>query len=416
MRGKDIGLALQGGGSYAAFTSGVLKRLLYSRARFLLPEQIRSISGTSGGAINAVLLGKAIHDNQKNPTDYVSRMWQLNRIENMLKREFPFFKLLPREFLSVLVRIQRKNRESRTLLSAKIPKIPQNSRLKSFTFRAINKMLHYAAPTLPEDLQVGVLPNKRPYVTVAATEVRTAQAHYFTNNTRMIKRFQRFEIAHKHRSMKELTLQGVYASIAHPNLLRPVHIDDDVYWDGYYTSNPPFVHLFREGCDEVILIRLVQREREEVREDRQYIKDRTEEIIQNTTLNMEILAYLAMREIMLSSQASSEGLDLKLGLKKVKPTAVFHEIRLLKSGNIADEGYPLAALVDKLIGMGEKVVSDKNGFIKTYRGAEKGLEVISEINFETEEVASRAVDLDKLLFQEQEDSDQAVTDASDKTG
>ncbi len=403
MKGKDVGLALQGGGSYAAFTSGVLKRLLDGRARFLAPEQIRSISGTSGGAINAVLLGKAIHDNQKNPTDYVSRMWQLNQIENMLKREFPFFKLLPRDFLSALVSMQRKSTESNPLLVAKIPKIAQNNSAKSFALRAIDKMLHFAAPTLPQDLHVGVLPNKRPYVTVAATEVRTARAHYFTNNTRMIKKFQRFEIAHKNKSMKELTLQGVYASIAHPNLLRPVQIDDDVYWDGYYTSNPPFVHLFREGCDEVILIRLVQHEREEVREDRQYIKDRTEEIIQNTTLNMEILAYLAMREVMLSAQASNGGLDLKLGLKKVKPTAIFHEIRLLKSGNIADEGYPLAGLVDKLIGLGEKVVSDKNGFIKTYRGAEKGLEIISEINFESEEVASRVIDLDKLLFEEQED-------------
>ncbi len=41
--------------------------------------------------------------------------------------------------------------------------------------------------------------------------------------------------------------------------------------------------------------------------------------------------------------------------------------------------------------------------IKIYRGAEKGLDIIREMKFETEEGAARVMDLDKPLFDEQED-------------
>src|SRR5215212_5429549 len=50
---QQIAVACQGGGSHAAFTAGVLKALL--RAEQTADFQIMAFSGTSGGAISALL-------------------------------------------------------------------------------------------------------------------------------------------------------------------------------------------------------------------------------------------------------------------------------------------------------------------------------------------------------------------------
>lgn len=406
MRGNNIGLALQGGGSYAAFTSGVLKALLNRRRRFLAPDDILSVSGTSGGALNAALLGRALHEKRPNPLVYVDRLWQLNRLERHLKKNFRALGLVPDEVLARLIGMGRNLLEAQPHLAG-----GGSAKLKAAAMSCMEEMVHAAVPGLPADPLEPLLPARRPYVTVAATEVRTATAHYFTNNRRMIRKFERLEIAKHRRLIRPLGLAGVYASLAHPLVFNPVRIDEDMYWDGYYTCNPPFVYLFREGCDEVVLVRLVQQTRESVGESAAAVKDRIEEIIQNTTINMEILAYLAMREVLLGSRLA-EGAELKLAMKKLSPAAVYHEIRLLKPGNIADEGYPLSEFIEKLIRMGRKVVEDKEGFISTYRKSGKGLQVVSEIRFETEEVRSYVVDLDKLLFDESPQATPAPAEAA----
>src|SRR5208282_859428 len=52
---RPIGLALQGGGSWGAFTWGVLEGLLASRSL-----DIAQLSGTSAGAINAAIVASAL--------------------------------------------------------------------------------------------------------------------------------------------------------------------------------------------------------------------------------------------------------------------------------------------------------------------------------------------------------------------
>src|SRR4029077_4783555 len=54
-RGKPVNLALQGGGSHGAFTWGVLDPLLRDGR-----IEIEGISGTSAGAVNAVMLADGI--------------------------------------------------------------------------------------------------------------------------------------------------------------------------------------------------------------------------------------------------------------------------------------------------------------------------------------------------------------------
>ena len=55
MKQRGISLALQGGGSYGAFTWGVLDRLLEDAS-----IEIKGVSGASAGAINATLLAHGL--------------------------------------------------------------------------------------------------------------------------------------------------------------------------------------------------------------------------------------------------------------------------------------------------------------------------------------------------------------------
>ena len=55
---KTINLALQGGGAHGAFTWGVLDRLFEED-----PLWIEAISGTSAGAMNAVVAAQGMYDN-----------------------------------------------------------------------------------------------------------------------------------------------------------------------------------------------------------------------------------------------------------------------------------------------------------------------------------------------------------------
>ena len=59
-RRKRIAIACQGGGSHTAFTAGVLERLL--GAEELAGYEVVGLSGTSGGAVCALLAWSALLD------------------------------------------------------------------------------------------------------------------------------------------------------------------------------------------------------------------------------------------------------------------------------------------------------------------------------------------------------------------
>src|SRR5215469_15961128 len=57
---RRVAIACQGGGSHTAFTAGVLKRLL--SAGELTGFEVAGLSGTSGGAVCALLAWYALRD------------------------------------------------------------------------------------------------------------------------------------------------------------------------------------------------------------------------------------------------------------------------------------------------------------------------------------------------------------------
>ncbi|MBK3785719.1 hypothetical protein G3A43_36450 [Paraburkholderia aspalathi] len=70
---RTIGLALQGGGAHAAFTWGVLDRLLDEVGKGRL--FIRAISGTSGGALNGAACAYGLRDNAAQAKRLLGQLW-----------------------------------------------------------------------------------------------------------------------------------------------------------------------------------------------------------------------------------------------------------------------------------------------------------------------------------------------------
>ena len=71
---RRVVIACQGGGSHTAFTAGVLKRLL--GARELAGYQVAGLSGTSGGAVCALLAWYALLDDDPVGTGrLLDRFW-----------------------------------------------------------------------------------------------------------------------------------------------------------------------------------------------------------------------------------------------------------------------------------------------------------------------------------------------------
>jgi NTE family protein len=74
---KRIAIACQGGGSHTAFTAGVLKRLL--RPGEAVRDQLVGLSGTSGGAICALLAWVGLADEDPNrPAELLDGFWHDN--------------------------------------------------------------------------------------------------------------------------------------------------------------------------------------------------------------------------------------------------------------------------------------------------------------------------------------------------
>ena len=78
-----LGLGLSGGGSYAIFQLGVLKSITdEKKPGYILDRKVKAITGTSGGAINAVFLGQ---DNMG--LKRLTKFWEENN-NNLLVKNF----------------------------------------------------------------------------------------------------------------------------------------------------------------------------------------------------------------------------------------------------------------------------------------------------------------------------------------
>jgi len=251
---KTINLALQGGGAHGAFTWGVLDALLADERL-----DFEAISGTSAGAMNAVVLADGL---------------MRGGAEGARHRLGAFWR--------------RVSREGRGASAA--AEIVQN--LMGFwhlpTFSPFVFAEEWATLTSPygrNPLNINPLrdlverlidfervrDNNGLRLFISATNVRTGKIRVFTG--------------------KEVTADAVMASACLPYVFQAVEIDGEAYWDGGYSGNPALFPFFEQTqSEDILVVQVNPLRRDSLPRTAREIMERTSEITFNASLLREFRA------------------------------------------------------------------------------------------------------------------------------
>lgn len=258
---KAINLALQGGGAHGAFTWGVLDYLLESpRVR------IEGISGTSAGAMNAVITADGLlegdEDNarqelenfwfavskaavlspiRRTPLDMWMGNWSLDNSPGYLAFDFFSRMVSPYQFNPLGIN------PLRDIIAERVDfeRVQACQYLKLF---------------------------------VCATNVRSGQQQVFRR--------------------EEMSLDMVMASACLPFLYKAVEIDGEAYWDGGYMGNPALFPLMEE-CDsrDIAIVQINPVYRDKVPRSAAAILNRMNEITFNASLIKEVRAIAMLKRL-----------------------------------------------------------------------------------------------------------------------
>ena len=246
---RKLSLALQGGGSFAAFSWGVLERLLEEPA-----SDFDCISGASVGAINATLLASGlVQGGREGARKLLAKFWQ--RMTN----ETSFRSLM--------------------LVGGFSPagsSVAFGSTLRSGQFDPFD--LDPLREALSRDIDFAALRAKEcPKVLIAATRVRDGRQQIFDNAA--------------------ITADALLASTCPPLVHCAVEIDGESYWDGGYGANPPLVRLVRESAaSDVLVVQVTPAHDSYVPITAAAIDRRLDQITANAALNAELAALEWARE------------------------------------------------------------------------------------------------------------------------
>ena len=247
---KTINLGLQGGGAHGAFTWGVLDRLLEEQCL-----DIEAISGTSAGAMNAVVLADGL---------------MRGGIDGARERLEAFWRGVSREGVggpaqSILEPI---------LSFWNVPTFPKypffGGLAAPHLYNPLNiNPLHDLLEELVDFERVRA--NEGLSLFISATNVRDGKIRVFSGH--------------------EITADAVMASACLPHLFRAVEIDGEAYWDGGYSGNPALFPFFNETrSEDILLVQINPVRREAVPTGGQEIMERLSEITFNASLLREFRA------------------------------------------------------------------------------------------------------------------------------
>lgn len=263
-----VDLALQGGGSHGAFTWGVLDRLMDESWL-----RIDGISGTSAGAMNAVVLASGFAANgPAGAKSALTAFWR--RVADSARfspvRRTPLDVLLGRWTLDTSPFYLAFDLASRVFSPYDL------------TFAGINP-LHQV---LADSVDFARLANSPIRLFVTATNVHTGRGRVFRN--------------------AELTPEVLLASACLPTLFRAIEIEGEPHWDGGYSGNPTITPLVRE-CDshDTLLVAVNPVERPDTPRSAREILDRLNEVSFNATLLKELRMIALLRQVV--DAGSSEG-------------------------------------------------------------------------------------------------------------
>ena len=251
---KTINLALQGSGAHGAFTWGVLDALLEDERL-----DFEAISGTSAGAMNAVVLADGL---------------MREGTEGARHRLGAFWRRVSQEGSS----------------SSAAAEIVQSMlgfwHMQSFSpFGVFEQFANFFSPYRSNPLNINPLrdlighlidfdnvrANDGLKLFISATNVRTCKIKIFSGS--------------------EITADAIMASACLPYLFQAVEIGGEAYWDGGYTGNPALFPFFDETeTADILFVQNNPVRREELPKSPQAITERASEITFNSSLLREFRA------------------------------------------------------------------------------------------------------------------------------
>ncbi len=258
---KAVNIALQGGGAHGAFTWGVLDKLFEDDRIW-----IEAISGTSAGAMNAVVAAQGMYENgAAGAREHLHRFWEAT---SRAARHSP---------------IQRSAWAHLTgswSLDSSPSYVFFNMLQRVASPYDLNPLDHNPLRDLVDELvdfdkvracgDMGIF--------ISATNVTTGRVRVFER--------------------EEITLDTVMASACLPYLFKAVEIDGCAYWDGGYMGNPPLFPFFHGSpSDDIVIVQINPVLREGTPRTAAEIQNRVNEITFNSALLHELRAIDFVRRL-----------------------------------------------------------------------------------------------------------------------
>jgi NTE family protein len=266
---KPINLALQGGGSHGAITWGVLDRLLEDPRL-----AIHGVSGTSAGAMNAVVLADGMaKGGPEGARRALERFWKA--VSDSAR-----FSPIQRTFWDKMTGNYSLDHSPGYLLMESMSRMFSPYDLNPAGINPLRKLLDdlvdFDAVNALRDLDV--------YVT--ATNVRTGRSRVFAHG--------------------DVTVDAVLASACLPQMFPAVEIDGEAYWDGGFSGNPALYPLVsHHNTPDIVVVQINPVVRHDLPRTAREIMNRVNEISFNSSLVKELRTIELMQRL-----AASRGLDL----------------------------------------------------------------------------------------------------------
>ena len=254
-----LALALQGGGSFGAFTWGALERLLEEETITL-----DAFSGASAGAVNtAVLVSGLAEGGREGARQNLEKFWtRASQTATFLPKAVT----VPLGFLARALSPYQFNPFDLNPLRVALEDHVDFERLR-----------HVSSPRL----------------LIAATRVSTSSLRIFRND--------------------ELTVDALLASACLPLLHQSIEIDGELYWDGGYIANPPLTPLVMEtDASDVLIIQISPTKSQKAPRARADIERRIDQINFASTLDREIEAIRLLAPLCAGGDASGKWARLRL--------------------------------------------------------------------------------------------------------
>jgi NTE family protein len=270
----QLDLALQGGGSHGAFSWGVLDRLLDEEGL-----EMAAISGTSAGAMNAVVLASGLMEGGRRGAQHA-----LRRFWHRLAQLSPFQGLTGMATDHPLTRWAAPWLEPMQQAASL-----WSGQFSPYQFNPLN--LNPLRDVLAETVDFErVRTCDKTRLFISATQVRTGTLRVF--------------------DQRVLSTDVVLASACLPQLFQAVQIDGEAYWDGGYAGNPSLLPLITDSpADDLLLVQINPIERATVPTSVGDILDRVSEITFNASLIKELRSLALLRELVTDEMAPGHGLN-----------------------------------------------------------------------------------------------------------